>query len=91
MLTVRVSLHTCGLLSLGPEKHTWAPDGSATHQEMLIRIFYDGNETPGVEVPFGDFANCFGKRSEVINLPVIVEDADSYNCFGTCLSKNPFA
>src|SRR5690554_5117784 len=67
---------------LGPEKHTWAPDGSATHQEMLIRIFYDGNETPGVEVPFGDFfANCFGKRSEVISLPVIVEDADSYNCF----------
>lgn len=67
---------------LGPEKHTWAPDGSATHQEMLIRIFYDGNEKPGVEVPFGDFfANCFGKRSEVISLPVIVEDADSYNCF----------
>ena len=37
---------------------------------------------PGVEVPFGDFfANCFGKRSEVISLPIIVEDADSYNSF----------
>ena len=67
---------------LGPEKHPWAPNGSATHQEMVLRIFYDGNEKPGVEVPFGDFfANCFGKRSEVISLPVIVEDADSYNCF----------
>ena len=30
----------------------------------------------------GDFfANCFGKRSEVISLPVVVEDGDSYNCF----------
>jgi hypothetical protein len=30
----------------------------------------------------GDFfANCFGLRKEVISLPVIVEDADSYNCF----------
>jgi len=30
----------------------------------------------------GDFfANSFGKRSEVISRPVIVEDADSYNCF----------
>jgi hypothetical protein len=67
---------------LGPGPHPWATKGSATHQEMLLRIFYDGNEQPGIEVPFGDFfANCFGKRSEVISLPVIVEDADSYNSF----------
>lgn len=67
---------------LGPGRHPWATNGSATHQEMLIRVFYDGREEPGVEVPFGDFfANCFGKRSEVISLPVIVEDADSYNSF----------
>jgi hypothetical protein len=67
---------------LGPGKHPWAINGSATHQEMLIRIYYDGSDVPGVEVPFGDFfANCFGKRAEVISLPVIVEDADSYNSF----------
>ena len=67
-------------LDKGP--HPWAVNGSATHQEMLLRIYYDGHETPDVEVPFGDFfANCFGERSEVISLPVVVEDADSYNCF----------
>ncbi len=67
---------------LGPEPHHWAPKGSANHQEMLLRITYDGCKTPGVEAPLGDFfANCFGKRSEVLSLPVIVEDADSYNCF----------
>ncbi len=67
---------------LGPGRHAWAAEGSATHQEMLLRIFYDGREQPGVEVPFGDFfANCFGKRSEVISIPVVVEDADSYNSF----------
>jgi hypothetical protein len=67
---------------LGPARHPWATNGSATHQEMLIRVYYDGSDVPGVEAPFGDFfANCFGKRSEVISLPVIVEDADSYNCF----------
>jgi hypothetical protein len=67
---------------LAPGKHPWALNGSATHQEMLLRIFYDGSDIPGVEVPFGDFfANCFGKRSEVISLPIIVEDADSYNSF----------
>ncbi|MBN1441716.1 MAG: DUF2961 domain-containing protein [Planctomycetes bacterium] len=67
---------------LSPEPHPWAKSGSADHQEMLLRIYYDGGERPGVEAPVGDFfANSFGKRSEVISLPVIVEDADSYNCF----------
>ena len=70
------------LTFLSPEPHPWAKNGSADHQEMLFRIFYDGSKRPGVEAPVGDFfANCFGKRSEVISLPVIVEDGDSYNCF----------
>jgi len=67
---------------LGPEPHPWAPEGSANHQEILLRIYYDGSQRPGVEAPLGDFfANSFGRRSEVISVPVIVEDADSYNCF----------
>ena len=67
---------------LGPAPHAWAKDGSANHQEMLLRIYWDGGERPGVEAPVGDFfANSFGKRSEIISLPVAVEDADSYNCF----------
>ena len=67
---------------LGPEPQAWAKNGSANHQEMLLRMYWDGSERPGVEAPVGDFfANSFGKRSEVISLPVVVEDADSYNCF----------
>jgi hypothetical protein len=67
---------------LGPEPHAWAKEGSATHQEMLLRVFYDGQDRPAIEVPFGDFfANCFGRRSEVISVPIVVEDADSYNSF----------
>ncbi len=67
---------------LGPEPHSWATNGSASHQDMLLRIYWDGRPRPGVEAPVGDFfANCFGRRSEVISTPVVVEDADSYNCF----------
>jgi hypothetical protein len=67
---------------LGPEPQDWAKNGSANHQEMLLRMFWDGNTRPDVEAPVGDFfVNCFGQRREVISLPVIVEDADSYNCF----------
>ncbi len=67
---------------LGPEPQNWAKQGAANHQEMLLRMYWDDNERPAVEAPVGDFfANCFGKRSEVTSLPVIVEDADSYNCY----------
>lgn len=67
---------------LGPGPQDWAPQGSADHQDMLLRIYYDGDPRPAVEAPLGDFfANCFGIRREVKSLPVIVEDADSYNCF----------
>ncbi|MCK4772527.1 MAG: DUF2961 domain-containing protein [Candidatus Latescibacteria bacterium] len=64
------------------EPHRWATDGAANHQELLLRIYWDGREKPDIEAPVGEFfANCFGKRMEVISLPVIVEDGDSYNCF----------
>ena len=67
---------------LGPEPQDWAKDGSANHQEMLLRMYWDGKSRPAVEAPVGDFfVNCFAARREVISLPVIVEDADSYNCF----------
>jgi hypothetical protein len=67
---------------LGPEPQDWAPQGSANHQEMLLRVYWDGSKRPAIEAPVGDFfANCFGRRSDVRSLPVIVEDADSYNCF----------
>ncbi len=67
---------------LGPEAQDWAPQGSADHQELMLRMFWDGNPRPAVEAPVGDFfANCFGKRSEVISVPVLVEGGDSYNCY----------
>ena len=67
---------------LGPEPQDWAKAGSANHQEMLLRMTWDDQKTPSVEAPLGDFFACgFGIRTEILSLPVVVEDADSYNCF----------
>lgn len=70
------------LTFLGPEPQDWAPQGAANHQEMLLRMYWDGEDKPSVEAPVGDFfANCFGRRDEVVSLPVVVEDGDSYNSY----------
>ena len=56
--------------------------GSANHQEMLLRMYWDGSERPAVEAPLGDFfANCFGKRSEVVSIPVTVADGTRLQLF----------
>jgi hypothetical protein len=65
-----------------PEKHEWAPEGSCSNQDMLLRIYWDGRDKPAVEVPMGDFfCNAFGKRYEVASLPVAVGESGSYNCY----------
>ncbi len=70
------------LTFLGPEPQPWAQHGSANHQEMLLRMYWDGETHPSVEAPVGDFfANGFGERREVVSLPVVVEGGDAYNCF----------
>jgi hypothetical protein len=67
---------------LEPDPQKWALQGSANHQELMLRMYWDGESRPAVEAPVGDFfANCFGKRSQVISVPVIVEGGDSYNCY----------
>ena len=38
---------------LGPERQAWAQQGSANHQEMLLRMYWDGRARPAVEAPVG--------------------------------------
>ncbi|HLA85873.1 MAG TPA: glycoside hydrolase family 172 protein [Thermoguttaceae bacterium] len=65
-----------------PEPHEWAPMGTATNQDMLLRIYWDDEKKPGVEAPVGDFfCNAFSERYEVRSLPVAVGESGSYNCF----------
>ncbi|MBN2578949.1 MAG: DUF2961 domain-containing protein [Pirellulales bacterium] len=65
-----------------PEPHEWAPKGSATNQDMLLRMYWDDQKKPGVEAPLGDFfCNAFGKRYAVTSLPVVVGESGSYNCY----------
>jgi len=86
--------HTlCELTGPGVIRHVWltfpeaapswlAKDGGARPDEIVLRIYWDGQEQPAVEAPVGDFfAVGFGERREVKSAPVVVEDGDSYNCF----------
>ena len=48
----------------------------------IIRIYYDGETEPSVEVPVGDFFACgWGKYAQVTSLPVCVNPGSAFNCY----------
>jgi hypothetical protein len=48
----------------------------------ILRIYWDGAETPAVECPVGDFFACgWNKYAQVSSLPVCVNPGSAFNCY----------
>ncbi len=48
----------------------------------ILRFYWDGEKTPSVEVPVGDFFACgWGKFAQVSSLPVCVNPGSAFNCY----------
>lgn len=51
-------------------------------RKLIFRFYWDGEETPSVEVPLGDFfCNGWGVRANVTSLPVAVNPAGGFNSY----------
>ena len=50
----------------------------------ILRIYWDGETTPSVEVPVGDFfCMGWGRYAQVSSLPVAVNPGSAFNCYWT--------
>ncbi len=48
----------------------------------IIRIYWDGEETPSVECPVGDFFACgWQKYAQISSLPICVNPGSAFNCY----------
>ena len=57
----------------GAIQHIWLTIHPDKWRRFVIRIFWDGEEHPSVEVPLGDFfCNGWGVRCNIASLPVAV-------------------
>ncbi|MGH7582137.1 MAG: glycoside hydrolase family 172 protein [Gemmatimonadales bacterium] len=70
-------------LTFAEAQPSWlASNGAAAPDEIVLRIYWDGNPQPAVEAPLGDFfAAGFGLRQEVRSVPIQVQGGDAYNSF----------
>ncbi len=49
---------------------------------QIIRFYWDGEETPAVECPLGDFFACgLNEYSPVVSLPVCINPGSAFNCY----------
>ncbi len=67
----------------GAIQHIWmTPTGHWRFQ--ILRIYWDGEATPSVEVPVGDFfASGWGKHGQISSLAVAVNPGSAFNCYWT--------
>jgi hypothetical protein len=65
----------------GAIQHIWmTPTG--TWRYSIIRFYWDGESTPSVEVPVGDFfAMGWGRYAQLTSLPVCVNPGSAFNCY----------
>lgn len=61
---------------------TIAPRAEMTiHRQAILRMYWDGEPTPSVEVPVGDFFGVgFGQQVDYTSLP-LNETSGGYNCY----------
>ena len=65
----------------GAIQHIWmTPTGK--WRDCILRFYWDGQETPSVECPIGDFFACgWGEYAQVSSLAVTVNPGSAFNCY----------
>jgi hypothetical protein len=68
----------------GAIQHIWLTCHPQHWRRLILRAYWDGEETPSIETPIGDFfCNGWGERSNVSSLPIAVNPAGGMNSYWT--------
>ena len=66
----------------GVIRHIWITVRREAYRSCVLRMYWDGEETPSVEVPLGDLFCCgHEQRAKVNSLPIAVNPAGAFNSY----------
>jgi hypothetical protein len=66
----------------GSITHIWITVDPKAYRDCVLRFYWDGEKTPSVEVPLGDFFACgHALRYNVNSLMVAVNPSGGFNCY----------
>ena len=80
-VTVLADVQDCGII-----RHIWMTVENKTSEadcfvlrDLILRMYWDDEDTPSVEVPLGDFFCCgFGQECLINSAPVVVAKGEDY-------------
>ena len=62
-------------------RHIWLTT-TGTGRELVLRMYWDGEQEPAVEAPLGDFfCNGWGRFAPVTSVPVVAASNRGMNCY----------
>ncbi len=66
----------------GVIQHIWFTVDAARYRDLILRMYWDAEDTPSVEAPIGDFfCNGWKTRTNVLALPINVNPSGGFNCY----------
>jgi len=66
----------------GVIQHIWITCDLKFYRDLILRIYWDGEKTPSVEVPIGDFfCNGWKTRTNIVAIPINVNPSGGFNCY----------
>src|SRR5205085_2796023 len=66
----------------GVIQHIWLTVDPKFYRDLILRLYWDGEKLPSVEVPVGDFfCNGWKTRANVVALPINVNPSGGFNCY----------
>src|SRR3954451_10619799 len=66
----------------GAIQQIWVTPANVRWRDLILRIYWDGQEHPSVEAPLGDFFACgWNQYAQVSSLAVCVNPGRGFNCY----------
>jgi len=66
----------------GAIQHIWITTRPANWRSLVLRMYWDGEESPSVETPYGDFfCNGWCEFARVSSLPIAANPAGGFNSY----------
>lgn len=82
MIGAKTTFTMAEIRESGAIQHIWLTCHPSTWRSIILRMYWDDEPHPSVEVPIGDFfCNGWCERSNVSSLPIAVNPAGGFNSY----------
>ncbi len=82
VLSPQATLILADIREAGAIQHLWMTTSPTFWRQLVLRAYWDGEESPSIECPYGDFfVNGWCERCHVNSLPIVVNPAGGMNAY----------